>query len=138
MSRADDTYAQVLALHDSVQPPKYILEAEVCTIGRHTSCHIVVQQNVVSRVHAKIERSGPRYLLSDGGSVNGTFVNGHRLQGTHLLKDDDGIGLGSITPLLRFLDPDPTLMTVGRLRYEERAMMFYLGQQQVTLPHAQF
>ena len=39
-------------------------------------------------------------MASSPGSVNGTFVNGRRLEGPHLLADDDLIGLGSAEGLL--------------------------------------
>src|SRR5262245_44609725 len=92
---SDEEPAQLLGLHEDVQPMEYTLEAELTTIGRSRTCDIVVPQNLVSRLHAKIERVGPRYMLRDAGSANGTFVNGRRLYESHLLAHDDLIGLGS-------------------------------------------
>ena len=51
-----------------------ILDTDTCTIGRAPTCQIIVSRNIVSRVHARIERDGLRYLLHDAGSANGTFV----------------------------------------------------------------
>jgi pSer/pThr/pTyr-binding forkhead associated (FHA) protein len=131
-------YARLLALNEVVNPTETILEADVYTLGRSTLCQIVVQRSTVSRLHAKIERDGPRYLLVDAGSANGTFVNGNRIHAPHLLGDRDLIGLGAATALLRFLDPDPTVVPVTRLRYDERKMVFLLGETPLDLTPGQF
>jgi DNA-binding response OmpR family regulator len=130
--------ARLLALHEDVQPAESILEADVYTLGRSALCQIVVQRPVVSRLHAKIEREGPRYQLVDTGSANGTFINGQRLHAPHILSDRDQIGLGAATAILRFLDPDPTFIPTTRLRYDERQMIFFLGDTPVDLTPAQF
>lgn len=134
----EERFAQIFALQEQVQPAEYTLATDICTIGRSPMCQIVVQQEVVSRLHAKIERSGPRYVLSDAGSINGTFVNGQRIHEPHLLQGNDKIGLGSTTAALRFFDPDPTTPAAHRLSYDERAMVFLLGQQRLDLSLPQF
>lgn len=133
--------ARLIALAEhaaEIQPEDYLLEADICTIGRSPLCQIVVTRPLVSRLHARIERTGPRYLLHDTSSANGTFVNARRITEPHLLADQDLIGLGSSAGLLRFLDADPTFVPSGRLRYDERAMLFYLGAQPLELPPTQF
>lgn len=80
----------------------YLLEADVCMIGRSPLCQVLVEQPIVSRLHARVERCGPRYLIADAGSANGTFVNGRPLRQPHLLADGDLIGLGRAAPTLRF------------------------------------
>jgi hypothetical protein len=137
-SPSSQSPARLLALHEDVQPPESILEADVYTLGRSPLCQIVVQRSIVSRLHAKIERDGPRYQLVDAGSANGTFLNGKRLQAPHLLSDRDLIGLGSVTAILRFHDPDPTVIPVTRLRYDEQRMLFSLGNTPLDLTPAQF
>jgi DNA-binding response OmpR family regulator len=131
-------FARVLALDEDVQPAEHTLDAEVCTIGRSPMCQIVVGRNVVSRLHAQIERAGPRYVLRDAGSANGTFVNGRRIAEPHVLKDRDVLGFGSPAGALRFADPDPTVVPAGRLRYDEQLMRFFLEQQPADLTPAQF
>jgi pSer/pThr/pTyr-binding forkhead associated (FHA) protein len=80
----------------------YALETDLCTIGRSPLCCLRIAHPVVSRLHARIERQGAVYLLSDMGSANGTYLNGRRLDKAHRLLDGDLIGLGSAVPLLRF------------------------------------
>lgn len=129
---------RIVALHEDVQPTTYLIETDVCTIGRSPMCHIVVSRNTVSRLHAKIERDGPRYVLSDANSANGTFVNGRRIREPHLLEDKDRVGLSTEIAFLRFEDPDTTVQIVARLRYDREAMSFFLNQNPLDLTPTQF
>lgn len=130
---------QVLALDEQIVTPKMVyLDAEICTLGRAEGCQILVRHPLVSRLHARIERNGPRYVIADAGSVNGTYVNGRRLTDQQLLTHDDTIGLGSARPVLRFIDPDPTHVAAGQLIFDEKAMVFLLGTQPVDLTPNQF
>ena len=131
--------AHLIALHEDVQKGEYALREDSYTLGRSSNCQIVVERSVVSRLHAKIEREGPRYVLSDTQSANGTFVNSQQLQGPYLLKDDDLIGLGEPAALLRFEDPDPTSMVMAKgLTYDEHEMRFFMAGHSLELPPSQF
>jgi DNA-binding response OmpR family regulator len=83
---------------------------DVTTLGRSDSCTLVIPLAVVSRLHARIEVQHDRYVLFDAGSANGTFVNGTRIeQGCHLATGDE-IWLGSNDAVLKFTDPEETLV----------------------------
>lgn len=123
---------------DIVQPAKIYLMNDVCTIGRSPQCDIVVDSKIVSRLHARVERNGPRYLLYDNHSANGTFVNGRRIREPYALQDEDQIGLSKPAPLLFFADADPTDFISGQLRYDERSMTFFLNKKLLELTPAQF
>jgi DNA-binding response OmpR family regulator len=106
----------LLALNEqAVKPGEFALRGAVSTIGREPGCDVVVQRREVSRLHARIERQGVRYLLIDAGSANGTYVNGRRLAEPHALQSEDLIGLGSGPSLLKF-----------GLRYDDQLMVFML------------
>lgn len=124
---------RLLALEPDVQPAELGLEAASISLGRSSLCEIVVSRETVSRLHARVVREGPRFLLQDAGSVNGTFVNGERLTAPHLLAHRDRIGLGSPAPLLAYADPDPTVIAGSRLRYDERTLRFSLAGQAIEL-----
>ncbi|NWF80981.1 MAG: FHA domain-containing protein [Chloroflexi bacterium] len=130
--------ARLVALSDDVSPAELLLSGAEHTLGRAPGCDIVVRRQTVSRLHARIVREGPRYVLRDAGSANGTFVNGQSISGPHLLADADAIGLGAAGGLLRFLDPDPTVVSSARLRFDERSQRFLLNGQQLDLPPGQF
>src|SRR4051812_34020553 len=85
------------------------LDQEVTTIGRSVSCDVVIPLSIVSRLHARIEQQHDRYVLSDAGSANGTFVNGVRIEQGYQLSTNDEIWLGSPEARMTFSDPDETL-----------------------------
>ncbi len=66
------------------------------SIGTNSDNDLVIDgDGSVSRVHAKLERVGPAWCLSDLKSTNGTYVNGERLAGeTRRLADRDEIIMG--------------------------------------------
>lgn len=130
--------ARLVALADDVTPAEFLLSGEEHILGRAPGCDIVIPRQTISRLHARITREGPRYVLRDAGSANGTFVNGLPLIGAHVLSDHDTIGLGATGGLLRFLDPDPTVVAGARLRFDERAQVFLLNGQPLDLPPGQF
>lgn len=131
--------AQLLALHDDVQPGEFDLTTEGCTIGRASLCDVVVSnRKEVSRLHARIEPDGPRFVIYDHASTNGTFVNGMRIREPHLLQDRDAIGLGVPARLLRFVDIDPTHVLAQRLTYDDRTMTFLLDNEPLILTPQQF
>ena len=65
-------------------------------IGRSAICQLVVDDVRASRRHARIVVEKNGVTLEDLGSVNGVFVNGHRIaRGPHPLADGDRIGIGT-------------------------------------------
>jgi len=94
--------ATLFLLQDGQATPCPITVDET-VIGRHPECQLHINSNMVSRKHARVLRSGERFIIEDLGSGNGTFVNGKKLEGPADLKHDDRIKLGPI--LLRFDNP---------------------------------
>lgn len=70
------------------------VDAESFTIGRHSACDLTFPDSRLSREHARIERTGSEYVVSDLGSSNGTRLNGGGLSEPATLKDGDAIDLG--------------------------------------------
>jgi adenylate cyclase len=65
------------------------------TLGRHPDNTVQLLDRIVSKTHCHIDLSDGKYVLIDQGSLNGTYVNGERVQGTRTLRQDDEITLGS-------------------------------------------
>jgi hypothetical protein len=64
-------------------------------IGRGEGCHILINENLVSRRHARVVYDGARLYVEDLGSANGTFVNQERLYGRKPLFPGDHIFVGT-------------------------------------------
>jgi hypothetical protein len=68
-------------------------EQEV-VLGRSRECDCVLAEPSVSRRHAGLRRDGPRWLLRDLGSRNGTRVNGVRLLDEAEVAAGDRVSFG--------------------------------------------
>lgn len=82
------------------------------TIGRDINNDIVINDAEVSRHHARLIAQAGGYVIEDTGSTNGTFVNGERLIGPHLLRPGELILLGENVSLsfdVESFDPDATI-----------------------------
>jgi len=84
-----------LVMSQGPQPGQtFMLDRDWLTIGRDPSNDIVINDPQVSRQHARITRQGQMVVIEDLGSTNGSFANGVRLTGPHVLSNGDVIGLG--------------------------------------------
>jgi FHA domain-containing protein/zinc ribbon protein len=63
------------------------------TIGRRPDSDVFLDDVTVSRDHALLVRRGHDYYLDDLGSLNGTYVNRHRID-SHRLEDGDELQIG--------------------------------------------
>jgi diguanylate cyclase (GGDEF)-like protein len=69
------------------------LGEQMCTIGRHTSNEIQLDDPGVSRFHARITWVGNAHAIEDLASSNGTYLRGKRVV-REVLTDGDMIQLG--------------------------------------------
>jgi adenylate cyclase len=81
------------------------------TLGRHPTNSIQLLDKIVSKEHCIIDRRGLQFVLRDLGSLNGTYVNGERVNGERPLRHGDEIALGSTRARLE----DPPQVTGGAL-----------------------
>lgn len=78
-----------------------IISKQEITIGRAEGCDIgLFGDPAVDKLHAKIRKEGPRYVLVDDNSTTGTYVNDERVIGSRILRSGDLIRLGNC--LLRY------------------------------------
>ena len=83
------------------------------TFGRASACDVVLASGLVSKVHARVRRTASQVLLQDAESINGTFVNGTRVEAVHVLKNGDLINFGGArTASVAIEGLDPALKAV--------------------------
>jgi hypothetical protein len=58
---------------------RYLLDTDVTTVGRHPEADIFFDDVTVSRRHAEVTRDGAEFEIIDQRSLNGTYVNGERV-----------------------------------------------------------
>jgi pSer/pThr/pTyr-binding forkhead associated (FHA) protein len=85
-------------------------------LGRSGSSDVMLPDPSVSSRHASIEAEGVRYVITDHGSLNGTWVNGQRIVSERKkpLRDGDRIDVGLFT--LRFVANVPVNDSPSRER----------------------
>jgi pSer/pThr/pTyr-binding forkhead associated (FHA) protein len=83
-------------------------------IGRDIANDIVINDAEVSRKHAQLTLEGDRYKIEDLNSTNGTYIDGQRLIGPHLLAIGEIIMFGDNVGMIFDGEPNPIDVTVQR------------------------
>lgn len=79
----------------------FIVRKGNATIGRQANHAIQLPDQHISDPHGRIklekdeESREQVFVFYDFGSENGTFINGERVQGRHVLSENDEINIGS-------------------------------------------
>lgn len=85
----------------------YTIEGGSYVAGRGSDCDLVLGSDLVSRRHASITVNGTDVKVVDGGSSNGTFINGSRVLGEGTVRPGDILLLGSVGLRLHAHDAPP-------------------------------
>jgi pSer/pThr/pTyr-binding forkhead associated (FHA) protein len=73
---------------------RFLLDADLTTVGRHPEADIFLDDVTVSRRHAEFLRSGTQFDVKDLGSLNGTYLDSTRISGTVGLHDGAEVQVG--------------------------------------------
>ena len=68
---------------------RYLLDTDLSTVGRHPESDIFLDDITVSRRHVEFRREGGRFRVHDVGSLNGTYLNGDRVDDAELQNGDE-------------------------------------------------
>jgi two-component system, cell cycle response regulator len=85
--------ACLVCIYGADMGKRWPLRGGTMTIGRASSSDITLDQDSVSRAHAKITRRADSYVVRDLGSTNGTFVDDSAIK-ERVLADGDRIRVG--------------------------------------------
>jgi len=72
---------------------RFLLDVDVTTAGRHPNAEIFLDDVTVSRKHAEFKRVGQGFIVADLASLNGTYLNGERIDSAPL-SDGDEVQVG--------------------------------------------
>jgi pSer/pThr/pTyr-binding forkhead associated (FHA) protein len=72
-------------------------------IGRAADADLVIDDETVSRNHARLSGDRNTLVLVDLGSSNGTALNGNPMVGELALHDGDLVGFGSATAVVKHI-----------------------------------
>ncbi len=82
---------------------RIVLDGTPIEIGRSVKCDVSIDQESVSRRHARLTFDNGRYKLTDLGSTNGSYVN-DELCTERFLRDGDQLKIGRT--ILKFMTGD--------------------------------
>ena len=72
---------------------RFLLDADLTSVGRHPNADIFLDDVTVSRRHAEFLRNGTAFTVKDLGSLNGTYYEGERIE-TARLTDGAEVQVG--------------------------------------------
>lgn len=84
----------------------HTLRGQSVELGRSPECAVTLDDDGVSRKHARITLSRTGVDIEDLGSTNGTYVDGKRLSGGVRLQDGSRIRIGGVTLKFAWQDRD--------------------------------
>jgi DNA-binding NtrC family response regulator/pSer/pThr/pTyr-binding forkhead associated (FHA) protein len=96
---AHDTAHAFVVLHVEGEERSRVLDLPDgvdVTFGRSRGATVTVESEKVSRMHARLRRTGDTIEVEDLGSRNGTRVNGEKIEGVVRVTNGDEIAIGSI------------------------------------------
>nr|WP_208402590.1 FHA domain-containing protein [Lysinibacter cavernae] len=73
---------------------RFLLDSDSTVAGRHPEVDIFLDDVTVSRKHAAFTRDGKSFSVSDLNSLNGTFCDGVRIEGSVPLVDGAEVQVG--------------------------------------------
>ena len=85
---------ELTLLKPHAPPVTLEIDGDVITMGRSSDCAIPIQDRFLSRKHAEFVSESGGWILRDYGSVNGTFLNGTRIDSPVKVGQGDHIKLG--------------------------------------------
>lgn len=87
--RLSDGTALLISTRGAVSGSRYLLDEDEITVGRDPRADILLDDSTVSRSHAVFRRVNGAYSVIDAGSLNGTYVNGQRVDQKQLNNGDE-------------------------------------------------
>lgn len=85
----DPGTALLVAVRGPNRGARFLLDRDVVTVGRHPGSDIFLDDITVSRRHAEFRRDGQQMWVHDVGSLNGTYVDGKRVEDEVLATGDE-------------------------------------------------
>ena len=126
--------ARLVLMFNKQVVKEYPLLKESITIGRNNDNNISVDNLAVSGYHARIDKAGDDYILTDLQSTNGTFVNDKKIV-SHKLSHGDNVIIGK--HVLLFIGTDKEQGKEDQKMELDKTMMLDTAKQKELLAKQQ-
>lgn len=88
--------AYLVNMNAGVDEMRYPISSRVSYIGREDMNQVIIQNEAISKKHAKLTFADSKFYIEDLSSSNGTFLNGTRVHTRTALRNGDLIRLGAV------------------------------------------
>jgi pSer/pThr/pTyr-binding forkhead associated (FHA) protein len=88
--------ARMQRMNGPLQSSRIDLPSPVCILGRDPTASVRLEEESVSKEHARVSIDAGRIHIEDLESSNGTFVNGRRIHDKTELRPGDLVRLGVV------------------------------------------
>ncbi|HKI74378.1 MAG TPA: FHA domain-containing protein [Pseudomonadales bacterium] len=85
---------KIIVIRDDKPIDQITFTGEVALIGRKSDCDVSIKDPAVSGNHARLQKMGDSYVISDLGSTNGIQMKGRRIK-QQMLKNEDVVTIGA-------------------------------------------
>lgn len=86
--------AMLIALSGPSRGARFLLDQSEISVGRSAGSEIFLDDVTVSRKHCEIHRRNKEFWIHDGGSLNGTYINGRLIDAEEKLVDGVEVQIG--------------------------------------------
>ncbi len=100
INKKDPDQASLVIIHGNNLGKRFEIKQKEFIIGRATNADVPINEENISRKHARIYRKNKIFVLEDLSSTNGTFINTKRVE-VRELQDGDLILVGNT--ILKFI-----------------------------------
>ena len=101
------------------------------TIGRNEDNTIIIDNLAVSGYHARIDKAGDDFVLTDLQSTNGTFVN-DKMVYSHKLSHGDNVIIGKHIILFVGADKETGELKDGKMDLDKTMMLDTIRQKELS------
>jgi predicted component of type VI protein secretion system len=97
---------KLVVIKGSTKTREVRLRGDEVLVGRQRGCGLRIPSALVSRRHCRLRIRGGSVTIEDLESVNGSFLNGARVQGTEEVLPGDRLEIGPVTFLVEYQRTD--------------------------------
>lgn len=96
----------LVKMPSSPTPTTHWIRSESTVVGRHPYCDVVLNNNAVSREHARLTKRGDGVYVEDLHSRNGVWVNGVKIAEPTRIYSRDSLQIGDATLVFYSASPN--------------------------------
>ena len=116
-------------LPSSPTPTTHWIRSDSIVVGRHPYCDVVLDNNAVSREHARLTKRGDGVYVEDLHSRNGVWVNGAKITEPTRIYSRDSLQIGDATLVFYSDSPLAVRETVRAERERSQSLRWRDGEQ---------